>query len=84
MFCLKKLQGLQWKYEFETLKTNFNSQEKEQFIRMWKNTELNLNACKCDINKAKKEEHKLFHYSMLTISGGKFYKWMNTNAVLPG
>lgn len=36
-----------------------------------KNTELNLNTCKCDINKAKKEERKLFHYSMLTISGGE-------------
>lgn len=71
MSCLKQLQGLQQKYEFETLETNFNSQEKEQFSPLWKNTELNLNTCKCDINKAKKEERKLFHYSMLTISGGE-------------
>ena len=31
MYCFKKLQGLQYKNGFETLKTIFNSQPKEQF-----------------------------------------------------
>lgn len=40
----------------ETLKRTINNQQKEQFSPLWKTTELNLNICKCDINKNKKNK----------------------------